>query len=415
MRKVLISIVLLPVLLYAGAKGYLWYSIYSEMEDAKKTIAPFAKLEYQSIQFPLTDPFGVRGITITPHAVNDTIRIGSALVHTSGITELFRLIKSYYNERMPERLRLSVKRIGLNLNGELVSWIANNQQSNLFGTPLDALGCGNRRYFSPADLLEMGYDKLRLDTTLSYQFERGIEAIELYVKFNVHDAMSIALDVSMPEFVMPAVGGNVGLQIPTLTNFSVNLEDLSFNEKRNKYCATVNGTDVPKFIDHHIQAVKVYAEENGFPVSDQLLAGYRNYVAASGNITINANPYDPIDAMALANLNARQFVEWLALEVNISGKVIEELLVFASPAESPAPAEQDKAKVALDTYKPTPVGELDRHINRLLKIRTVDGKSHHAYLSRVEASNLVLTKELVGGSVVFSVPIAQIQEVLVLY
>ena len=77
--------------------------------------------------------------------------------------------------------------------------------------------------------------------------------------------------------------------------------------------------------------------------------------------------------------------------------------------------EELKPKVILDTYKPTPVAELDQHVNRLLKIRTLDGKQHHAYLSIVDQETLVLTQELVGGSATFRVPIAQIEEVRVLH
>ena len=203
------------------------------------------------------------------------------------------------------------------------------------------------------------------------------------------------------------------IQIPQLKDFSINIEDLSFNERRNQYCANVTGVSKATFVDRHLEEVRAYAEDSGYPVSDELLAAYRKYVTESGNITITANPLDPVHPMMLLTMNPRQLLEWLSLDVNIAGQNIQELMVIA--VEEEQPEEESKPKVAPDTYKPTPVAELGQHVNRLLKIRTLDGKLHHAYLSLVNQDALVLTQELVGGSATFRVPIAQIDEVRVLH
>ncbi len=413
MRKLLILAVFLPVLAYASVKGYLWYSIYSHMEDIKKAAAPVAKIEYKDIRAPLTEPFGVTGITIEPHLVTDTIRIGSALVHTAGLGDLYELGKTVFNEELPKRLEVSLNRISIDLNGEIASLMANNQKTNLFGTPFDAMGCGDREYFSPTDLLAMDYEKLLVDTKFNYGVNRAKDSVDLFVKFRVRDATSLAFDMSVPRGQAPTSRAQLTFQIPQLKDFSINIEDLSFNERRNKYCANLTGVTTAEFVDRHLDQVRSYAADSGFPVSDELLAAYRKYVTDSGNVTISANPLDPVDLMTLLTLNPRQLLEWLSLDVNIAGTNIQELMVIASAEEQQE--EEVKPKVILDTYKTTPVAELDQHVNRLLKIRTLDGKLHHAYLSVVSHDDLVLTQELVGGSATFRVPIAQIDEVRVLH
>ncbi len=414
MRKLLILVVLLPVLAYAGVKGYLWYSIYSHMEDIKKAAAPVATIEYEDIRAPLNEPFGVTGITVVPHLVSDTIRIRSALVHTNGIRDLYELGKKVFTEELPQRLEVSLNQISIDLNGEIASLMANNQKTNLFGTPLDALACAEREFFSPTDLLAMGYEQLSVDTEFQYGVNRVKESVDLFVKFRIRDATSLAFDLSIPRSQAPTSRDQLSLQIPQLKDFSINIEDLSFNERRNKYCADLSGVTSAAFVDRHLDQVKAHADDSGFPVSDELLAAYRQYVTDSGNITVSANPLDPVDLMTLLTLNPRQLLEWLSLDVNIAGKNIQELMVIVVEEEE-QPEEDAKPKVLLDTYKPTPVAELDQHVNRLLKIRTVDGKLHHAYLSVVSQDALVLTQELVGGSATFRLPIAQIDEVRVLH
>jgi hypothetical protein len=383
------------------------------MEDIKKAAAPVATIEYKDIRAPLSEPFGVTGITIEPHLVTDTIRVGSALVHTAGFRDLYELAKKVFNEELPQRLEVSLNRISIDLNGEIASLLANDQKTNLFGTPFDAMACGDREYFSPTDLIAMGYERLSVDTKLNYGVNRVKESWDLFVKFRVRDATSLAFDVSIPRSQVPTSAAQLAFQIPQLRDFSINIEDLSFNERRNQYCAKLTGATNAEFVDRHLDQVRTFAADSGFLVSDELLAAYRKYVTESGNVTISANPLDPIDPMTLLTLDPRQLLEWLSLDVNIAGKNIQELMVIA--VEEEQPEEEAKPKVILDTYKPTPVADLDQHVNRLLKIRTLDGKLHHAYLSVVGQDALVLTQELVGGSATFRVPIAQIDEVEVLH
>lgn len=413
MRKLLILVVLLPVLAYAGIKGYLWYSIYSHMEDIRNAAAPVATIEYKDIRASLSGPFGVSSITIEPHIVADKIRIGSALVHTDGLRDLYELWKNVFDEKVPDRLKVSLNRISINLDGEMASLLASNQKSNLFGTPLDAMACGDREFFSPTDLVAMGYDKLSIDAKIDYGVNRAKDSVDMFVKFGVRDAASLAIDVSVPRSQAPTSQRQLTLQIPQFMDFSINVEDLSFNERRNQFCAKVTGVTNTEFVDRHIEEVRAYAEDYGLSLSGELLAAYRKYMTESGNVTITANPLDPVNPIILLTMNPRQLLEWLSLDVNIAGQNVHELMTFAAVEKQPE--QEDRPKIVPDTYKPTSVAELDQHVNRLLKIRTLDGKLHHAYLSVVNQDALVLTQELVGGSATFRVPIEQIDEVRVLH
>ncbi len=414
LRKLLIAAILLPVLAYGGAKGYLWYSIYSTMDDLKKSLSAFANLEYQSIRAPLSAPFGVTGISIEPHMANDVVRIGSVLVHNSSIQDLYRLMRRVNNEQMPEKLELSFNRINVDLSGELLYLSSNDQKINFFGTPLEALGCGDRESFSPNDLVAMGYDNITMDTKFSYETTRS-NNVDFYLKFGVRDATTLALDASIPSDQMPRSKESLIFQTPELIQFSVNIEDQSFNERRNKYCANLLGTPVEQFVERHVQAVSTYLQNRDMPVSEDVIKAYRRYVTESGNITIRANPLDPVGILSLGALNPRQLIEWLGVELNINGNDIQQVLAYVPDEPQADDDEGATPKIARDTYKPTPVKELGQHVNRLLKVRTRDGKLHHAYLNTVEGDMLVLTREMVGGSATFTVPIVEIDEVRVLY
>lgn len=412
----LISLLILaPILLYAGFKGYLWYSIKSDTEDFQKLTAPFANLNYREIDVAwtsLSGPIGLRGITITPTVIDDEIRIESILLHPKNFTDLYEVVKSLTSERLPSRLRLSLDGIVLNLDGEIAGWLNAEQKGSWLGN-LDAVGCG-RTHFDADALRTMGYEQLANDIVFQYQQDRRGNTFEIIVKVRTHDMMSAHVEASLPLQDVPlneplAISG-----LPTLAALAITVEDLGYNENRNKFCAINLGIEVKEFVDRHVAGVKALAGTEGLDLSDELVSAYKSFVAESGEVAISFNPIDPMSLGYFSNVGAIELADQLGMSISYNNNDIKTLF-NPRPVEVMAGAEDEKPKVAPDTYKPTPVKELPVHINRLIKVHTADGKLHHAYLESISSENLVLTRHLTGGSATFIVPIAEIQDVLVLY
>ncbi len=409
--SLLIVVVLMPVLLYVGFKGYLWYSVKNNVDEFRDAVAPFAQVDYRQIDVGWTTPsgpVGVRGITVKPTGMSDRVEIGSALVHTQSLRELYELARAFTQERVPDRLQVSVNRIVIDLNGQ-IGELLNQVESAGGWADLDTAGCGRKR-FTAEDLMTMGYDRLVNNLNLRYNRARRSDGYVFSGKVRTDDMMSIDFEATIPEGL--AAVRSVS-SIPRLNDMMIRVTDLGYNARRNKFCAISMGVEPGEFVDDHVAAVKARLQELGFDPSDALATAYRSFTADSGEFALTVQPIDPLGIQDLATLEPSTLVEHLGLSLTYNDNVIETLFVAPAPLE--IEDTKEAPKVLPDTYKPTPIASLGQHLKRQVKIYTHDGKFLHAYLDDVGAEQLTLTQHLVGGSATFSVAIDDISKVLVLY
>ena len=72
-RNLILTVLLVPVLLYGALRGYLWYSINSTVNHIQSRVGGFATLGYDEIRSPVLGPIGVTGITYTPHGFSEPV------------------------------------------------------------------------------------------------------------------------------------------------------------------------------------------------------------------------------------------------------------------------------------------------------------------------------------------------------
>lgn len=402
------------MLVYVGFKGYLWYSIKSDVDDFRALVAPLVEVDYRQIDVSWTSPagpIGVRGITINPVAVSDQIEVGSALVRPESLRELYELAKALRENRPPDRLHVTFDRIILDLEGPLGEWLNTTSASDDWGS-LDAAGCARTR-FSAADLIAMGYQRLSNDMALRYRKDSRAGGFLISGSIRTEDMVAVKFEATLPETEFPLADPRLMGGIPKLGTLWLSIRDLGYSDNRNQFCATSVGLDKNEFITNHVAAVRAKLQASGFEPSEELVTAYRSFVADSGEFKLSLDPYDPIGVEEISTLSANTLADRLGISVSYNGAELESLLEISAAV---AVEEQDETpKVAPDTYKPTPVASLPQHIHRQVKIYTSDGKLHHAYLEEVGPEDLTLTRHMIGGSATFSVAKADIAKVLVLY
>lgn len=413
LRKVLILLVVIPVVAYGGARGILWYLVNSKGEELKKALAPVAAFDYKHVQASLTGPLGIENITISLHALDDEVRVKSILVAADGPQEVYKLARAAWDDKLPERLRLSINGITLSLDGEIAFWMNNQAVSGSGNNPFDT-SCGGKANLGSDDLQQMGYEKLVTDLRMEYQFGRGEEGLGVFAQISTRDMMSVRVSGNIPANSVSTSVQRLAQSAPELAYLSVTYADDSYQKRKNEYCAKLEGITVADYVDASVESLKNFLLDNEFRPSDELIAAYRKLLTGSPKLTMVLNPVEPLDLAALAAIDSANPGQIPGFQVLIDdepvtlGEIIEpepETLVDANGAPHVPP----------DTYKETTISELDQYLNRRIKVYTRDGKLHQAFLERVEPEQLVLTRHLVGGSATFSVPLTDVTGVLVLY
>lgn len=415
-RKVILLLALAPVLLYGGAEGYLRYSMKSTMDQIQHRVAEFASVQYEEIETSVLGPIRVNGIAYRPHGFNQAISIQSALIDWEKPADLLKLMQAFYKNRLPEQLRISARNISVPLRGDIGEWwdaqtLVDAESPVSF--PRSLFGCGSEA-LSSTDLRDMGYEVLKTDLRFEYGFSAKSPYVTFYARANSKDMAMLTLEGSIPSNEISLSLLNILSSIPTFANLSVSFEDASYNKRKVAFCAEKRNQTTTQFVEDNIQRVLQDLAELKVAPSTQVIDVYRGFYTKGTKLTININPYEPLGPDTFGQVDHSNLLDWLGLEVIADDVIIKDLLaVVEIPEEDTETAELTKQH--RETFQLTPKEELQTHISKLSQVHTHDGKTHYAYLEKVDEEGLTLTQHLVGGSVTFIVAADNIAEVFVLY
>ena len=415
-RNLILTVLLVPVVLYGALKGYLWYSINSTISQIQSHVGGFATLDYEEIRSPVLGPIGVTGITYTPHGFNEPVSVGSVLVHWNKPQELLDLVEAFYKNTLPKQLKVSINQIKAPLSGDVATWLDANRQVNLnppLQLPASLWGCGSGS-FNSADLRDMGYDFLRVDLRFEYSLNNKSKDFSFYATMRNREMMTLYLEGSAPSSGVSLSLSTIFGTMPRLSNVSITYEDDSYVTRKVAYCSNKSNESEQKYIESHIERVIADLSKSQFFPSKELIDAYREHLTEPSKFTITLNPYEPMGSNVFTQLDQGNFVQWLGLEVMANEKPIKELvapetLKIAAKDQSEEPVQKE------ETFNSTPIFKLPEHIGQLARIRTKEGKFHYAYLEKAGADQLTLTQHLVGGSATFVINVRDIDDVSVLY
>jgi hypothetical protein len=415
-RNLILLLVIVPVLLYGGVKGFFWYSIDAMIKQAKIRVAPSADITYREIRTSVLGPIGVTGITIRPHDINDVIKVGSILVQWDEPREILPILEALFYKKLPDKLNLSIERILLSLDGEIVAGLGQQQQwdSNLpFRVPASIWGCGSGK-FQAADLLAMDYQRLRIDARMEYNYYPVTKNLSFFARIRSPDMMTLSFEGEVPSGKSHLSLNSIISSIPKMSNFSFALEDESYNAKKISYCSKKNKQSGDDFLDDHVQRIVADLQQSNLNPSTELTNAYRDFLSKPARISVNFDPYEPTGIEKFSELDRDNFAEWLGIEVLADQEPVGELLApLQSEQDETEEPEQPVQKE--EQFNPTPVADLGDFIGKLARVKTNDGRAHYAYIEKANTENLVLTRHLVGGSATFKLSYAEIIEVAVLY
>lgn len=409
-RNWILILVLVPLAVYGAARLAVWYSVNDAVSSVRESLSPVASLEYAKTLSPVFGAFGVSGIRIRPHAVDDEITIGSALVHVDDPLEKYHFLRAAMRDTIPTSFNFSLNHIRFGLQGELASWL----DRAAAGAPAasgDSSVCRAGTALDMGDLRGMGYDELVASVQVDYEYDRLRNGLVVYATMDFAQMFEITLETRIPPgevvFNIDRMQG-----IPRLANLTLSYVDQSWASRFNGYCAASLELSEDQFIERKMAEQRQLFSLAGFEPSDALMNALETIARGNGELTLNFNPRDPISLTDLDVTEDPEFLlDQLGLEVLVDDKPVENLGAVRQAPEEEAERETAQRK---ETYKPTPLAELPRYTKNRVRVLTRDGKRHEGNLDGVEADRLILTRHLAGGSATFEVQREEIDQVLVL-
>lgn len=454
MRKIIIILVLGAVVVYGSLKGYIWYTIKSNIDDVITMAAPFAKITYGSIYASLDGKIGLTDIKISPLMLQDTFSIGSIIYDAKSLEGLWKLRQSKKQNEFPHEFDFSINKFKLDLYASYLDQLDAQLENNISGSPFDALGCAEVSQIGPNELREMGYDTIDLSIKFGFLFDPNAQTVTFRGTFNADKVSSADFSYTIDIGISSLAISNAPAASPRLTNASITTRDYSYNQRRNQYCADKLGATLDEYLDNHIELVKEYLEENGITYDEILIEAYREYITKAGEVYVAANPVDPVPIMGLDQYSFADLVYLLNLDLQVNGKTIDLTSIninkptvkrkrpkkvakippslikkktpkvdnATKPKDTSAPTatkqttDTDLAKLEdkprrFPHYRKVPVAKLIKYIGQPVKIYMKDGRRLRGVILSIKKSVIKLERHASFGTMTMHISKKQIKTV----
>ncbi len=433
MRKLVniaIAILIVVVLLGGGIAGYLWYGAKQQMDQIVTMARPFAEISYSGITVSPTGSMGVNRLRIAPSSANDSITIGAIRLNAPNLLALLNTRWQLSRGQLPEALSLSFQDVELPLGGIPGTSALQAAQSG----PLDhleALGCGPISAFDAAAWREMGYDRLTGNLEIGYRIDAKNNVLALRLDSASRNWATLNFDVGLALTQPPGSLMELAAFTPKLASLNLVLRDEGFNQRRNQYCAAKAGKPIPEYLADHIRLVAERLRASGIVLGPGLIGAYQHYLSEGNTLTITAAPPVPINPAELPEYTPADAIKVLGLTLKANetavadltvdwdtAKVVKALGIKPEPEPEPeaSPAQPPPTPVVIQkTYHSTPVGELNRHVGKIAKLRTRTGAQYRGQLDAITDEAVRITVRQSGGSATLSLRIGEITAAEVFY
>ncbi len=423
MRKLLLGVVVIAAAAFGLVKGFLWYKVKGHADAFVQAAAPFVRISYGGIHTDLRGSVGIDEVVLRPTMTEDEFTLAAVRISAPHLLSLLLLENRLDEGEMPEHLSVSLQRLQIDLDSQLVNLldemepaaVSGNLQSGASLANLDALGCGDREHFAVKDLLAMGIRRVALDwkAELSHEPGSGVTTVDLQMA----DPGLFRVDLNMQ------ITGKPGAISPEdgLPSGRVTYTDEGWYRKRNDYCALLNKGSVSEYVEQHLAEV---ATRFGIALPEAMADSYRQFMLEGGTVALALNPQPHTPVTELPHYPPQDLIEVLGLELVVNEQPFDmaaiawkpktEAVTSATPAAK-APVAGAPPAPAEPTFRRVDIDALHRHIDNRARIRTHDGKLREGLVQEVADGRVQLTMQLRRGTLTYPVKLRDIASVEVLH
>lgn len=416
---VVLTVILVPVVIAAGFYGFIYWKLTKAADDFAMQVSPFAQMSYEKVFIdPLETEIGLDAIKLTPVGSSGEINIESLRMRAPSWGYFFDFEEKINQGNLPESFDLRLKGLLVDLNsGYMNDWVsmaADVQPGS--AQSFDALACGERDYFSLADLKKMRYSALSSDLSILYYFSKTDQVMS----FDVDVATGMMMETSM-AFEVGVATNELSMQTmmfaqPQLKSVELRYRDRGYNKRRINFCTAETGVSEEQYRENYRQALYQNLQLQGWIIPEGIFNAFDQMNNPGGSTYIRLDMpqgfgtqtlmtiQKPSDLLAVLN----PYVEFNGKPVLLDGISWEEpdpaalkRALRASRSESDVAAvESEDNQVEDDSASESAEddGEKEKYINLadLKEKRQVYQRTHEVSFKEVSIASL---KQHVGKQV----------------
>jgi hypothetical protein len=319
MKNLVVTVILVAVLGYFGAKFYVHHEVSSNLDMALSMVQPFADIQYDSVSSTMGGELSINGVTARFGSFHDRLEIDSVSLITPSFWHLLKLSDMGQqmdgsDAKIPDELGFALTGMHADVSDDFMKAIAKAARKEAPEIDEDdtAAQCVGKYGFSMATLRRLGYNNLVMSMSMGYQQKDGKVMVDMWV--DLVDMYAMKIDMTLDGTMTPQALAS-GTYKPRMIDGRLEYQDQSLLKKTRALCRR-QGLSDDEVLAAELDAFQAAGIENGVAFDELVLIPYQKFLAGGSKFILTAEPnepinlsqidlYNPEDVPALLNLSAQ--------------------------------------------------------------------------------------------------------------
>lgn len=428
LKNVLLVPMVIGLVAYGGVKGYLYYKVKQGLDRMTAMAAPFATLKYGGIETLLSGVLSVTDMSVTPVGAAVGIGIDRAELKGRGVEFLLDVAGGFTMDQPPEQLHLTLNRMRIPMGSDYLDAFglkASGQQHAM---------CSLGGLLAQTGVEQLGFQQLVSDASFRYHYNQRAGEINVVMDYAMAGLSALSMEMGIGGVPQPGV--LVSGAVPQVRQMVIRYQvDQGYTERVIDSCAKQAGENRASFISSLFNQESAYFVRNlGFVPGEGIRFTLRHLLTQPGELRIALSPEGPINPAVLSAYKPQDLLRVLGVDVSINGQPVTDLSftlpegedrlasLFSDGAASRAEERvqgqakgNPAAKLVRTRFIATPLGELQRHIGRDVRVFGADrDEPQQGVLVAMKNGQLDLEQRLHGGRMTLYIQTNRIERVEVL-
>ena len=319
MKNLVVTVILIGVLGYFGAKFYVHHEVSSNLDMALAMVQPFADIQYDGVSSTMGGELSINGVSARFGSFHDRLEIDSVSLVTPSFWHLLKLSDMGQqmggsDAKVPDELGFALTGMRADLSDDFMKVLskASRDAAPEIDEDNTAAQCVGKYGFSMTTLRRLGYKDLVMSMSVGYQQEDGKVLLDMWV--DVDDMYAMKIDMTLDGALTPqALASNT--YRPRMIDGRLEYQDQSLLEKTRALCRR-QGLSDDEILAAELDAFQAAGIENGIAFDEFVVIPYQKFLAGGSKFVLTAEPNEPInlsqidlyrpeDVPALLNLSAQ--------------------------------------------------------------------------------------------------------------
>jgi hypothetical protein len=377
-----------------------------ELASVASQVAPFATLDWGSIQIHPSGQIRIRDLSLAPHMVAGELRIGQLAFTAPNLIELLQATREFDQGRLPPALGLSIRSLQVPIEG---SGLERMEIPVSTGLPFEAAGCEGRDVLNIGDLPNLDIWNLTGDVSIDYRLLGNGESMTLRVSSFTQYMAGLHLDARLH---LGSASRDRDLlarawSMARLEKALISYRNLGFRDRLDRFCAGRMDMTPQQFREHHLAAWLAAWTARGLAPDAGVVAAYRDFVNDPRDIELTLEPEQRMPLTAFTRLEREQLLDELKPSVSVNaGRAASvrfdvvpiQLSPFTAPQALEAESEERvEATTRRRNWVEAPVAGLTGRVGEFIRVTTSGGERINGELVEMDGEYLHVRIRGTGG------------------